>query len=234
MIPIILLLYSLAQVAVANVEKIIFTGPPPSTLPSSTTNPTLSLLNIHTLTHDAPSVHTELNRIFAPEKSGLHGLSSWVLVRDLTEDQRYELRVCWSALEPTRFDIKAYTPEAVRKDPLLLHSITTFSASSGQQNAPPAQEPSTGLRDRSSSLLIEIRAAADYFTDDEELMSHPPPVLVDLVLDPFLLNVLPRSLVPTVGYLLLVGVTTWYVARRIASGLQSVVILTESEVKKEE
>jgi len=83
-------------------------------------------------------------------------------------------------------------------------------------------------------LLIEIRAAADYFTDDKDLMSHPPPVLVDLILDPFLLNVLPRSLLPTVGYLLLVGVTTWYVARWIASGLHSVATLTESKMEKEE
>ncbi|KAG5992833.1 hypothetical protein E4U43_003656 [Claviceps pusilla] len=232
MLQIILLWYTLAQVVVANVEKIIFTGPPPSTLPSSITDPVLSSLNIHTLTHDAPSVHTELDRIFASAQSGLYGQSSWVSVGNLTENQRYELRVCWSALEPTRFDIKAHALEAVLEDPTLLKSINTFSAS--RQNAPVAEDSAASLSEGSSSLLIEIRAAADYFTDDKELMSHPPPVLVDLILDPFLANVLPYSLLPTMGYLLLVGITTWHVARRIASGLQSVATLTESKTKKKE
>ncbi|KAG5953797.1 hypothetical protein E4U53_002653 [Claviceps sorghi] len=232
MIQIILLLCTLARVATANVEKIIFTGPPPSRLPSSITAHTISSLNIHTLTHDAPSIHTELKRIFASAQSGLQGESSWVSVQNLTENQRYELRVCWSALEPTRFDIKAHTLDAVVEDPTLLQSINTFSVS--RLDAGATEESAARPLDGSSSLLIEIQAAADYFTDDKELMSNPPPVLVDLILDPFLLNVLPRSLLPTVGYLLLVGVTTWYVARRIASGLQSAAALPASKLNKEE
>ncbi|KAG5913764.1 hypothetical protein E4U42_000886 [Claviceps africana] len=232
MIQIILLLYTLAQVAVANVEKIIFTGPPASTLPSAITARTISSLNIHTLTHDVPSIHTELKRIFASTQSGLHGKSSWVSVQNLTENQRYEMRVCWSALEPTRFDIKIHTLDAVAEDPALFQSINAFSAS--RQDAQVTEESAARLLDRSSSLLIEIQAAADYFTDDKELMSNPPPVLVDLILDPFLLNVLPRSLLPTVGYLLLVGVTTWSVARWIASGLQSAATSPASKLRKEE
>ncbi|KAG6042232.1 hypothetical protein E4U41_002575 [Claviceps citrina] len=225
-IPILLLLlHTLAHLAVANVEKIIFTGPPP---PSSS----LNLLPLINLSHNAPSIHTELDRVFASDSSGrlLHGHSSWILVQNLTENQRYELRVCWSALEPTRFDIKAHSLDAVVEDPALLQSIRTFSASQ-QSDAHAADSSAAGLLD-GSSLLIEIQAAADYFTDDKELMSSPPPVLVDLILDPFLLNVLPRSLLPTMGYLLLLAVTTWFVARRIASGLQSVTSLTESKMKK--
>lgn len=73
----------------------------------------------------------------------------------------------------------------------------------------------------SSTLLLRVLAAADYFTDRADLMRDPPPVLVDLILDPFLGNVLPRSLVPTAGYILLVAAVTWFLARRIASALRS-------------
>lgn len=46
-------------------------------------------------------------------------------------------------------------------------------------------------------------------------MSHPEPVLVDLILDPFLLGVLPRTLLPTVGYVVLVAAASWVVAARL-------------------
>lgn len=65
-------------------------------------------------------------------------------------------------------------------------------------------------------------AAADYFTDNAELMMNPPSVLVDLILDPFLLNVLPRSLLPTSGYIVVVAIVTWIVARWTASYLGSI------------
>ena len=64
-------------------------------------------------------------------------------------------------------------------------------------------------------MLVEIQAAADYFTDHEELMKNPPPVLVDLVLDPYLFNAIPHSLLPIVAYLVLVGMVTWVAARWI-------------------
>ena len=52
------------------------------------------------------------------------------------------------------------------------------------------------------------------------LMESPPPVFVDIILDPFVFNVLPRSLVPTVGYILLLAVAGWYVARYISWWIQ--------------
>ncbi|KAG5973979.1 hypothetical protein E4U55_000147, partial [Claviceps digitariae] len=93
MLQTIFLLHTVAHLVAANVEKIIFTGPPPSRPPSSvTTIRPHPLLNIHTLTHDAPALHTELSRVFASEQSGLHGQSTWISVQNLTENQRYELR----------------------------------------------------------------------------------------------------------------------------------------------
>jgi hypothetical protein len=64
----------------------------------------------------------------------------------------------------------------------------------------------------SSVLFLRIDAAADYFTTNRELMSHPEPVLADIILDPFVFNVLPRTLVPTVGYVVLVAAASWVLA----------------------
>lgn len=67
----------------------------------------------------------------------------------------------------------------------------------------------------SSVLFLRIDAAADYFTTDRELMLRPEPVLADVILDPFVLNVLPRTLVPTVGYVVLVAAASWVLASRV-------------------
>lgn len=85
-----------------------------------------------------------------------------------------------------------------------------------------------------SVLLVQVQASADYFSDDAALMKDPPPVLVDLILDPYLYNILPRSLVPTVGYVVLVGIVTWIVARRAASALRSIADKSEDTPKKRE
>lgn len=69
-------------------------------------------------------------------------------------------------------------------------------------------------------MLLRVLASADYYTDDAGLMANPPPVLVDLILDPFIFNVLPRSLAPTVGYVIAVAGASWFVARAIASLLR--------------
>lgn len=66
-----------------------------------------------------------------------------------------------------------------------------------------------------SVLLLRIDAAADYFTTDRELMRRPEPVLADVILDPFVFNVLPRTLVPTVGYVVLVAAVSWVLASRV-------------------
>ena len=62
----------------------------------------------------------------------------------------------------------------------------------------------------SSLLLLRISAAAEYYTLDQSLMENVPPVLVDIILDPYLLNVLPNSLLPTAGYIFLVAVVSWF------------------------
>ena len=71
-------------------------------------------------------------------------------------------------------------------------------------------------------LFLRILAAADYFTTDAALMSNVPAVDVDIILDPFLLNALPRSLAGTACYIAMVAVVAFFLARRIASWIQGV------------
>ena len=69
----------------------------------------------------------------------------------------------------------------------------------------------------SSVLLLHIQAAADYFTTNRTLMENAPPVFVDIILDPFLLNVLPQSLLPTVGYIIVLAIGSWFLSKHISS-----------------
>jgi hypothetical protein len=74
-----------------------------------------------------------------------------------------------------------------------------------------------------SILFLRIFAAADYFTLNTTLMETVPPVAADLILDPFLLNVFPRSLVPTAGWIAIVAATAWIVAGWIMRIFQAVI-----------
>ena len=66
-----------------------------------------------------------------------------------------------------------------------------------------------GEASRKSILFLQIFAAAEYFSLNKTLMSDVPPVLVDIILDPYLLNVFPKSLVPTAGYLVALAILGW-------------------------
>lgn len=120
-----------------------------------------------------------------------------------------------------------YEPDTVWETPELMQSLARYAearrASRHEEPATPRKPPSADEGEpKASALLVLIRAAADYFVDDVELMRSPPPVLVDLVLDPFVFNLANQSLMPTVGYLVIVGTVTWCASRWLASRLQSV------------
>lgn len=65
-------------------------------------------------------------------------------------------------------------------------------------------------------------------------MKDPPPVLVDLILDPYLYNVLPQSLVPTVGYIVFISIVSWFVARWVSNSLVSVASSGENDQAKKQ
>jgi hypothetical protein len=63
-----------------------------------------------------------------------------------------------------------------------------------------------------SRLLLRVQAAAEYHTHDRDLMANVRPVPVDLVLDPYFLNLLPYSLVPLVVAGGLLAPLLWWIA----------------------
>ena len=74
----------------------------------------------------------------------------------------------------------------------------------------------------SSLLFLRIFAVADYFSLDTSLMEKVPPVLVDVILDRYLLNIFPQSLVPTTAYIAVLAMLAWFLSGFIWKGLVQV------------
>ena len=78
--------------------------------------------------------------------------------------------------------------------------------------------------DPESILLLRIQAAASYYSSNRTLMEHPPLVDVDIILDPFILNILPRSLQSTAIYISIVSVGAWFLSGYIYRWLALVAV----------
>jgi hypothetical protein len=224
-----------ARACLANVEKAIFLGPQTIRVPAQ--HPTISDLRLDVLTPDNWSLRTQIKAEF-PSKEHPEGYTSWYLLNNLTEGQRYEARICWPATvslltlnhhldtsltplqQPTSFTLDTFPLNTVWDTPDLLLSLGEFSmtrqSSGGGAPGPKADE-------FTSLLFLRVIAAADYFTTNETLMESPEPVDVDIILDPFLFNVLPRSLLPTVGYVIVVAGVSFFVAKYVVAFLQGIV-----------
>ncbi|KAJ4199639.1 hypothetical protein NW767_008061 [Fusarium falciforme] len=224
LLPILGLVLFLASSTEANAEKVIFTAPDAAPIPLQ--KPSLADLNLPVLTPDTWSIRTNLSRVFPTEpKDYASGAATWLLLDSLNADQRYEFR------QPTGFVMDVYELDTVWDTPELIQSLADYAYS--RQSSTDSQEDREEGERSASVLLLQIKASADYFTDDAALMRDPPPVLVDLILDPYLYNLIPRSLVPTIGFLVLVGLVAWFVARSVASKLQLIAVAGESREKKE-
>lgn len=95
-----------------------------------------------------------------------------------------------------------------------------------------ASSSSSSSEREASILFLRILAAADYFTTETSLMRNVPPVDVDIILDPFVLNVFPRSLVGTAGWIVVVAVAAYFLAKRIASWIQDLISNGATETAK--
>ncbi|CAK7227563.1 hypothetical protein SCUCBS95973_006582 [Sporothrix curviconia] len=150
--------------------------------------------------------------------------TTWALLDDLSEGQRYELRVCWAATQPTAFWVDVYDFAAVQADHELARSLDKFVEQRGSEFK---SSGSSSFSPSTTSLLVKILAVADFVAANRSAMQPGsiPPVLTDVILDPFLFNVLPRSLVPVVGAILAVaGVSAWLARGAILPGLRAVAV----------
>lgn len=209
-----LLVLSLVQHISANTEKVIFIAPEPLAVPQDASIDNLQLIP---LTPDHLTYRTYINASFPTEQSP-HGDDTWILIEGLTPGQRYELRVCWLATQPTAFWIYTHTLSSVFESSPLVTSLSSYSFARHAQLDHTSSEDLRQRRyqpsqDRDTSLLfLQIQAAADYFSLDTALMENVPPVHVDLILDPYLLNIFPQSLGPTAVYIAVVAVLAWYLS----------------------
>ena len=112
-------------------------------------------------------------------------------------------------------------------DPVLITSLSTFSESRLEGRKSLGGEfdgDTTPVRSKSTALFLKVSAAADFFSSNKTLMREPPPVLVDLILDPYLLNLLPQSLVPTVAYIVVIAIISWVLSRHIFTWLSEITL----------
>ena len=201
----------------ANVEKVIFVAPEAQEFPSDAS---LDNLLLQRLTPVKPSIRTFLNASF-PTDEQPRGTETWLLLEDLTPDQRYEVRVCWLATQPTSFWIYTHTLQHTFETPELISALTIYSNARHETVSPEERQEASSrheLRQPASPsmprtfLFLQIFAAADYFSLNRTLMENVPPVHVDIILDPYLLNIFPQSLLPTAVYIIIIAVFGWFVS----------------------
>lgn len=226
--------------ASANVEKTIFVA---STSVESVKDASIDSLLLMSLHPDQLTTRTFLNASF-PTEDQPHGQDTWALLDGLIPGQRYELRVCWLATQPTSFWIDTFPMQDVFQTPELISSLSAYSYARRDQltDAEVTSIVNEKYKPSSSELpynfvFLRVQAAADYFSLNKTLMSIVPPIHVDLILDPYILNVFPQSLLPTAGYIGAIAVLAFFLAgwiyrRMIGYVNDEYTKPTESEAKK--
>lgn len=127
--------------------------------------------------------------------------------------------------QPTAFHLSTYTLSDILSSESLSSSLTKYSASSSYQMSKdlPSGTEQLYLTPQKSSLFLVIDAAADYYTLNTALMTEVPPVVADIILDPFLLNIFPQSLVPTAVYIAITAIVGWFMCGIIQSRVRKFV-----------
>lgn len=105
----------------------------------------------------------------------------------------------------------------VFETPELLSELAAYSA----QRQETACRELDALTTSQSLLFLRVRAAADFYSTSRTLMQHPPPVGADVILDPYLANVVPRSLLPTGALICLVAGCAWVLSGMIWQRLRT-------------
>lgn len=215
-VAVILVCYHVFSV-IGNVEKVIFSAPASRTaIPDESINNLL----LNSLDPDNKVLRTFVNASF-PTTGRPKGETTWFLLRDLNPGQRHEVRICWVATQPTAFELSVFELKHVFETPELISSLSAYAYSRHDSLSPQDLEHAAHQRDRmgeahgTSVLFLRVQAAADYFSLNETLMRDVPPVYVDLILDPYVLNFFPQSLLPTASYVVIIAITAWLLSAYI-------------------
>jgi len=192
----------------ANTEKTIFQAPQP---PSSSVADLASLC-LPVLLPEQPSLRTQLSlRPIGDELADRRTSSSWYLLHQLNAGRRYEARVCWAANQPSEFWLDALTISEAFESATLIADLATFAEHQHETTCPELP----GLNERQSALLLRVRAAANFYSANRTLMLDPPAVVVDVILDPYLANALPRSLAATAAFVVAAALGAWFLSGMI-------------------
>lgn len=220
----------------ANVEKTIFIAPLRQPVPDAS----IDNLLLVSLNPQHTTARTWLSATF-PTNETPKGTDTWMLLDGLSPGTRYELRVCWLATQPTAFKLFTYTTDETFGNPALLSSLTVFSndrrdraeESFIQKLQDRKYKPVLSAESANPSLLfLRISAAADYFSLNRTLMEHVPPVFVDVILDQYVFNIFPTSLIPTAGYILVLAIGSWFLSSFLWRALNKVVKLPGLQVRE--
>jgi hypothetical protein len=137
------------------------------------------------------------------------------------------------AQQPTDFWLDTFPVTHVFDTPELISSLAGYS---DRARTSPPQKPSytaDGSATAQSLLFLRVQAAASYYSTNKTLMAYPSPVDVDIILDPFILNILPRSLGPTAIYITIVAVAAWFISGYIYRWIIAVSIEFEDKDLKD-
>ena len=215
-------LFAILVIAVnANTEKAIFLAPKPIRGFEPITLGDHQ--EVEKLTPSDSSLRKSLPVAF-PTETQPYGVESWYLLSSLQQEQRYEVRVCWAAIQPTTFWVDVFDLKDVYTI-LNLHQDIVDSRQHQQQSIEGGEPQVTS----SSDLFLRIRSAADFFTTNHTLMQTPPPVAVDIILDPYIGNVFPRSLIPTAAYIVILAIGSWFVSGILWTALKSTTLTGEKD-----
>lgn len=111
-----------------------------------------------------------------------------------------------------------YNISEVFDTPELIQALAAYAEEPNRERPVPSRSIA---RSEESVLFLRVRAAADFFTTDKKLMSNPPPVDIDLILDPYVFNVFPGSLGRTAAYIVALAFVAWIVSGAVWKFLQS-------------
>ncbi|KAJ9636542.1 hypothetical protein H2204_005375 [Knufia peltigerae] len=207
-----LVLLTYSQIVHSNVEKVIFTSSLAEPYPTDASFDNLLLVP---LSEEHPTLRTQLNVSF-PNSSSPNGQAHWFFLESLRPHQRYEVRICWAATQPTEFSLATFQVDAVLSDSSLLSSVSEYAyarhAKLGTGDIEALQRRKTAVRPDTTLLFLRLLAAADYYSPNDTLMMAAPPVAVDVILDRYIFNVFPKSLIPTALYLVLIAGCAWFVS----------------------